>query len=86
MQMGERNGNGRWRFGARTQSLKLTTTHIKDRDQRSFEMTVRTLDRAVLVGDASIVARGLHLVMPHQALISLRQILLCVGRQITERR
>ena len=53
--------------------------------QRLLEMAVGALDRAVLVCDAGIVARRLHLVVPHQALITLRQILLSVDRQITER-
>jgi hypothetical protein len=53
--------------------------------QRPLEMTVGALDRAVLVRDPGIIARWLQLVVPHQALITLRQILLSVGRQITER-
>lgn len=54
--------------------------------QRSLEMSVGTLDRAVLVRDARIVARWRHAVMSHQRGVALYQILPRVGRQIAERR
>ena len=47
---------------------------------------MRALDRAVLVRDAGVVARGLHAVMAHQVLIALRQILLRVAVEVAERR
>ena len=39
--------------------------------QGSFEMAVRTLDRAVLVCDARIVARWCHAVVAHQCGVAL---------------
>src|SRR5271165_762106 len=47
-------------------------------------MTMRTLDRAVLVGDAGIVARRRHAVMRAQRLVAARQTLRRVGVKIAE--
>src|SRR6202007_1269698 len=49
-------------------------------------MAVRTLDRAVLVCDARIVARRRHPIVAHQPGVTLCQILPRVDRQIAERR
>ena len=49
-------------------------------------MTVRTLNRAVLVCDTRIVARRRHAIVAHQRSVTLRQILPRVDPQIAERR
>ena len=54
--------------------------------ERSLEMAVGALDRAVLVADAWIVASRRHAVMGAERFVALRQILLGVGTQITEGR
>jgi hypothetical protein len=47
-------------------------------------MAVRALDRAVLMGDAVIVARRHHPVVSDEVLITPRQILLRVAIEIAE--
>ena len=54
--------------------------------ERSLEMAVGTLDRAVLVADAGIVAGRRHAVMGAERLVARRQILLGVGVEIAEGR
>ena len=54
--------------------------------ERSLEMAVGALDRAVLVADARIVAGRRHAVMGAERFVALGQILLGVGAQITEGR
>ena len=49
-----------------------------------LEMTVRALDRAVLVGNAGIVAGWRHTVVGDEALITSRQVLLSIAIQIAE--
>jgi hypothetical protein len=54
--------------------------------QRLLEVAVRALDRSVLVRDAGVVARRLHGVVAHEALVALGQVDLRVGVEVTERR
>ena len=49
-------------------------------------MAVRAFYRAVLVRDASVVARWLHAVMVHQRRVACSEILLRIGVQVAERR
>ena len=54
--------------------------------ERSLEMAVGALDRAILVADAGIVAGRRHAVMGAECFVALRQILLGIGVEITEGR
>ena len=54
--------------------------------QRPFEMAMRALDGAVLMGNAGVVARRRHPIVAHEALVALRQVLLGFGVQIAEGR
>ncbi len=54
--------------------------------ERPLEMAVRTLDRAVLMRHARIVAGRNHAVMDAERLVAGRQILLGVSVEITEGR
>ena len=53
--------------------------------ERLLEMAVRAFDRAVLVGDADVVARRGHAVMAHQRRIALRDVFPRIGGQVAER-
>lgn len=50
----------------------------------SLEMTVGPFDRAILMGDASIVAGRPHAVVGTKGLVSLRQIVPCIAIEIAE--
>ena len=54
--------------------------------KRVLEVTMGTLDRAVLVRDAAIVARRRHAVMGAQLLVAAGEVLLGVTIEIAERR
>src|ERR1700744_2507689 len=54
--------------------------------QRSLEMGMWSLDRAVLVCQATIVARWRHAIVRTQRLVALSQILRRIGLEIAERR
>jgi hypothetical protein len=49
-----------------------------------LEMTVRALDRSILVGDAGIVAGRHHAVVGYELLITPRQVLLSIAIEIAE--
>ena len=53
--------------------------------ERLLEMAVRAFDRAVLVGDADVVARRGHAVVAHQRRIALRDVFPRIGGQVAER-
>src|SRR4029450_551475 len=53
--------------------------------QRFLEMAVWALDRPVLVRDAGIVAGRRHSVVAHERLVALRQVLLSIPVEVTER-
>jgi hypothetical protein len=52
----------------------------------ALEMAVRNLDGAVLMGEAAVVARGLHAVVGAQRVVAPRQILARLRLQVAERR
>ena len=54
--------------------------------QRFFQMAMRAFNGSVLVGDAGVIARGRHLVVAHEPLVALRQILLGRAVEVAERR
>ncbi len=54
--------------------------------QRPFEMAMRALDGAILMGNAGVVARRRHPIVTHEAPLALRQVLLGFGVQIAEGR
>src|SRR6266571_1682238 len=64
---------------ARATQQKLVAKHL-------LEMPMGALDRAVLVCDASIVARRRHAVMDAQLLVAPGEVLLCITIEIAERR
>src|SRR6266705_2759846 len=64
---------------ARGTQQKLVAKHL-------LEMPMGTLDRAVLVRDAAIVARRRHAVMGAQLLVAPGEVLLCITIEIAARR
>ncbi|GAB5097928.1 hypothetical protein YK56LOC_36440 [Caballeronia sp. HLA56] len=63
-----------------TAAQKQRITH------RALEVAMRALDRAVLVGNATVVACGLHAVVGAQSIVTRGQILARVSIEIAERR
>ena len=70
-----------------TEIVEVVTAAQKQRITHcALEVAMRALDGAVLVGNATVVACGLHAVVGAQRIVTRGQILAHVGIEIAERR